>query len=83
MRLILDKLKKCEWIMSKLLNDSATDENEANSPIKVTQEESNEEMLYLSRTQKKTMRSKMVIDKTNELKMKLGNKVTLEDQSGF
>ena len=67
-----------------MLNDSATDENEANSPIKVTQEESNEEMLYLSRTQKKkTMRSKMVIDKTNELKMKLGNKVTLEDQSGF
>ena len=32
----LDKLNNCEWRMSQLLIDSATEESEANSPIKVT-----------------------------------------------
>ena len=61
----------------ELLIDSATDESEVNSPIKATQQESNEEVVYFSRTRKRTMQSKMVIEKINEMKMKLGNKVTL------
>ena len=60
-----------------MLIDSASDENETNSPIKATQKENNEEMIYLSKTRKGTMQSKMVIDKINDLKMKLGSKVTL------
>ena len=48
--------------MSELLIDSATEESESNSPIKMTHKESNEEVIYLSRIRKGTMRSKMVID---------------------
>ena len=59
--------------MSELLIDSATDESKINSPIKATQQESSEEVVYLSRTRKGTMRSKMVIDKINGIKMKLGS----------
>ena len=33
--------------------------------------------VYLSRTRKGTMQSKMVIEKINDMKMKLGNKMTL------
>ena len=72
----LDKLNNCEWRMSQLLIDSATEESEANSPIKVTQQESNEEVAYLTRTRKGTMRSMTVIDKIKKMNMKLGNKVT-------
>ena len=55
--------------------DSATDESEANSPIKMTPQEGKGEVVYLSRTRKGTMRSKLVIDKINEMKMKLGSRV--------
>ena len=55
--------------------DSATDEIEANSPIKMTPQENKGEVVYLSRTRKGTMRLKLVIDKINEMKMKLGSKV--------
>ena len=58
-----------------MLIDSATDEKEANSPIKMTPQEGKGEVVYLSRTRKGTMRSKLVIDKINEMKMKLGSKV--------
>ena len=57
--------------------DSATDESEANSPIKMTPQEVKGEVVYLSRTRKGMMRSKMVIDRIKEMKMKLGSKVTL------
>ena len=57
--------------------DSATDESEANSPIKMTPQDDKGEVVYLSRTRKGTMRSKLVIDKINEMKMKLGSKVIL------
>ena len=57
--------------------DSALDENETNSPINIMHQESNEEVVYLSRTRKGTIRSKMVIDKINDMKMKLGSKFTL------
>ena len=79
MREVLDKLDEYEGRLSELLIDSATDESEANSPIKMTpQEDKREESgKYLSRTRKGTMRSKMVIDTINEMKMKLGSKVTL------
>ena len=77
MREILDKIDGCQGRMSKLLIDSAIDESEANSPIKATPQEGNDEVVYLSRTRKATMRSKMVIDKINDTKMKLGSKVTL------
>ena len=75
MREVLDKLDECEGRLSELLIDSATDESEANSPIKMTPQEGKGEVVYLSRTRKGTMRSKLVIDKINEMKMKLGSKV--------
>ena len=77
LREVLDKLDECEGRMSELLIDSATDENEANSPIKLTNQEDKGEVVYLSRTRKGTMRSKMVIDRMNEIKLKLGIKMTL------
>ena len=79
MREVLDKLDECQERLSKLLIDSATDESEANSPIKMTPQEDKGEVVYLSRTRKGTMRSKVVIDKINEIKMKRGSKVTLRN----
>ena len=78
MREVLDKLDECEGRLSELLIDSAIDESEANSPIKMTPQEDKGEVVYMSRTRKGTMRSKMVIDRINEMKMKLGSKVTLK-----
>ena len=75
MREVLDKLDECEGGLSELLIDSATEESEANSPIKMTPQEDKIEVVYLSRTRKGTMRSKMIIDKINEMKMKLDSKV--------
>ena len=75
MREVLDKLDECEGRLSELLIDSATDESEANSPIKMTPQDDQGEVVYLSRTRRGTMRSKLVIDKINEMKMKLGSKV--------
>ena len=72
-----------------MLFDSASYESEAaNSPIKATQQESNEEVLCLTRTRKGTMQSKMVFDKNNDMKMKLRSKETLrktgkKNRSGF
>ena len=77
MRKVLDKLDECEGRLSKLLIDWATDESEANSPLKMTPQEDKGEVVYLPRTRKGTMRSKMVIDRINEMKMKLGSQVTL------
>ena len=78
MRGVPDKLDECEGRLSELMIDSATDEIEANSPIKMTsQEDKVEEVVYLSRTRKGTMRSKMVIDRIDEIKMELGSEVTL------
>ena len=75
MREVLDKLDECEGRLSELLIDSTTDESEANSPIKMTPQDDKGEVVYLSRTRKGTMRSKLVIDKINEMKMKLGSTV--------
>ena len=50
MREVLDKLDECEGRSSELLIYSATDESEANSPIKTTPQEDKEEVVYLSRT---------------------------------
>ena len=89
MREVFDKLDECEGRLSELLIDSATDENEANSPIKISPQEDKRELVYLSRTRKGTMRSQMVIDRNNEVKMKLGSKVrlrllmALEDKSAM
>ena len=74
-REVLDKLDECEGRLSELLIDSATDESEANSPIKITPQDDKEEVVYLSRTRRATMRSKLVIDKINVMKMKLGSRV--------
>ena len=52
MREVLDKLDECEGRLSELLIDLASDENEANSPIKMTPQEYKEEVVYLSRTRK-------------------------------
>ena len=75
MREVLDKLDECEGRLNELLIDSATDESEANSPIKMTPQDHKGEVICLSRTRRGTMRSKLVIDKINEMKMKLGSKV--------
>ena len=48
MREIFDKLDQCEGRMIELLIDSATDDSEVNSPIKATQQESNDEVVCLS-----------------------------------
>ena len=77
LREVLHKLDECEGRLSELLIDLATDESEANSPIKMTPQENKGEVVCLSRTRKGTMRSKMVINRINEVKMKLGSKVTL------
>ena len=77
MREFLDKLDECEGRLSELLINSATDESETNSPIKMSTREDNGEVVYLSRTRKGTMRSKMVIVRITEMKMKLGIKETL------
>ena len=58
-----------------MLIDSATDESETNSPVKMTPQNDKGEVVYLSRTRKGTMRLKLVIDKINEMKMKLGSRV--------
>ena len=42
MREFLDKLDKCNGRMSNFLINLTTDENEPNSPIKMTHQESNE-----------------------------------------
>ena len=75
MREVLDKLDECEGRLSELLIDSATDESEANSPIKMTPQDNKGEVVYMSRTRRGTMRSKLVIDKINAMKMKLGSRV--------
>ena len=74
-REVLDKLDECEGRLSELLIDSAIDESEANSPIKMTPQEEKGEVVYLSRTRKGTIRSNLVIDKIIEMEMKLGSKV--------
>ena len=73
MREVLDKLDDCEGRLGELLIDSATDESEANSPIKMTLQDDKGEVVYLSRTRRGTMRSKLVIDKINAMKMKKEN----------
>ena len=52
-----DMLDDCEGRLSELLIDSATDESEANSPIKMTPQDDKGEVVYLSRTRRGTMRS--------------------------
>ena len=79
MREILVKPDGCEGRMSEILIDLATDGNETISPIKMTHQESNQGMLHLSRTRKRIMRSKMVIDKINDMKMKLGSKFKFKE----
>ena len=63
MREILDKLDESEGKLSDFLIDSGTDESEVNSLSKPTQQEGGNGVVYLSRTRKRTIRSKMVIDK--------------------
>ena len=75
MKEVLDKLDECEGGLNELLIDSATDESEANSPIKMTPQDDKGEVVYLSRTRRGTMRSKLVIDKINAMRMKLGSRV--------
>ena len=78
MREVLDKFDEFEGILIEILIDSATGESEANSLIKMAPQEDKGEVVYLSRTRKRTMRSELVIDKINEMKMKLGNKLVLK-----
>ena len=55
MREVLDKLDECEGRLSELLIDSATDESETNSPIKMTPQDDKGEVVYLSRTRRGTI----------------------------
>ena len=61
MHWILEKLDDCEERL--LLIYSANDESEANSPTKPAYQQNNDQTVYLFRTRKRTMRSKMVIEK--------------------
>ena len=72
---ILEKLDECEGKLSELLIDSATDESETNSPIRPAYQENSYEIVYLYRTRKGKMRSKMVIERINDIKFKLDSKV--------
>ena len=74
MRKILDKLVECEGRLSNMLIDSATDESEVNFLIKAAEQEGSGEVVCLLRTQKGTMRSKMVVEKINDMKMNLAAK---------
>ena len=67
----------CIILMKTTRLSEDIDESEAICPIKMKTLENKEEVVYLSRTREGTIRSKMVIDRLNELKMKLGSKVTL------
>ena len=69
-REIFDKPDECVGRLSELLFKLATDESEASSPIKMTHQENNEELVFLSRNWKRTMSSRMVIDRINDMKMK-------------
>ena len=53
MREVLDKFDECEGRLSELLIDSATDESEANSPIKMTPQDDEGEVVYLSKNQER------------------------------
>ena len=77
MREILDNLDECVGRVSELFFDSTTYESEVISPIKPTQQEGSNEVVYLPRTRKGTLRSKTVIDKINDMNKKLVSKVTL------
>ena len=55
-RPLMREIDECEGRLSELLIDSATDESEANSPIKATPQEDNDEVVYPSKTRKRTMR---------------------------
>ena len=48
MREIFDKLYECEGRLSEFLIDSATNQSEANFPIKAIPQENNDKVLYLS-----------------------------------
>ena len=74
---VLGKLDECEVRMSELLISSATDESDTNCPIRMTHRESNDELVYLTRARKGTMRSTVVIEKINDMKMKLGSEFML------
>ena len=64
----------------------AIDESETKSPIKITSQERNDEVVYLSRTRKKAKRFILVVEKINELRIKLCRKVmmrTSKNEGGF
>ena len=72
---ILEKADDCEGRLSELLIDSATDESKTNYLIKPTYQQNSYEIVYLSRTRKGTMRSKMLTKRTKYKKIKMGSKV--------
>ena len=72
---ILEKLDDCERRLSELLIESATNDSEANSPIKPVYPENSDEIVYMSRTRKGTILSKMVIERINDMQIEFGNKL--------
>ena len=75
MQKILNKLDEFERKMSCLVIDSATYVSETKSPIKMTSQERSDEVVYRSRTRKRTMSPKLRTEKINVMKIKLGSKV--------
>ena len=55
--------------------NSATDESERNCPIKPAYQENSDKIVYVSRKGKGTKRSKIVIERINDMNIKLGSKV--------
>ena len=74
MQKILKKFDGFERKMSCLIIDSATYVSETKSAIKMTSQERKDEVVYWSRTRKRTMRPKLVTEKINDMKIKFGSK---------
>ena len=75
MQTIHNKMDEFERRMSCLLIDSAIYVSETKTPINMTSQERNDEVVYRPRTQKGTMSSKLVTEKIIDMKIKLDSKV--------
>ena len=77
MHVVFEKLDKSEGRMSKLLIGSTNDERETNLSIKPTYREISE-VVYLSKTWKGILPSKLLIEQVNDKKTIVGSKVNPE-----
>ena len=77
MIVVLEEFDECGGRMSKLLIGSTNDKREMNFPIKPTYREISE-VVYLSKTWKGKLPSKLLIEQVKDKKTNLGSKVNPE-----